>query len=79
MANCRSSAGPTSASVMRKAMRARSSALARDLLAQALAAADADDGYTALKFARRVLRHEEEVLGIAPLPAPRREQSSPPA
>jgi len=43
------------------------------------AAADADDGYTALKFARRVLRHEEEVLGIAPLPAPRREQSSPPA
>jgi flagellar protein FlbT len=58
---------------------ATTSALARDLLAQALAAADADDGYTALKFARRVLRHEEEVLGIAPLPAPRREQSSPSA
>jgi len=55
---------------------ATTSALARDLLSQALAAADADDGYAALKFARRVMRHEEEVLGIAPLPAPRREQPS---
>ena len=53
---------------------ATTSALARDLLAQALAAANTDDGYTALKLARRVMRHEEEVLGIAPLPAPRREQ-----
>ncbi len=52
---------------------ATTSALARDLLAQALSAADGDDGYTALKLARRVMRHEEEVLGIAPLTAPRRE------
>lgn len=55
---------------------ATTSALVRDLLSQALTAADADDGYAALKFARRVMRHEEEVLGIAPLPAPRREQPS---
>lgn len=54
---------------------ATTSAMARDLLAQALAAAEADDGYTALKLARRVMRHEEEVLGIAPLPAPRREMA----
>lgn len=54
---------------------ATTSAIARDLLAQALAAAEADDGYTALKLARRVMRHEEEVLGIAPLPAPRREHA----
>ncbi len=55
---------------------ATTSALARDLLAQALAAADSDDGYNALKLARRVMRHEEEVLGIAPLPAPRREPAT---
>ena len=54
---------------------ATTSATARDLLAQAQAAAEADDGYTALKLARRVMRHEEEVLGIAPLPAPRREMA----
>ncbi len=58
---------------------ATTSAMARDLLGQALAAADADDGYTALKLARRVMRHEEEVLGIAPLPAPRREPAPVPA
>ncbi len=54
---------------------ATTSPTARDLLAQALAAAEADDGYTALKLARRVMRHEEEVLGIAPLPAPRRDMA----
>ena len=54
---------------------ATTSATARDLLGQALAAAEADDGYVALKLARRVMRHEEEVLGIAPLPAPRREMA----
>ena len=54
---------------------ATTSATARDLLGQALTAAEADDGYTALKLARRVMRHEEEVLGIAPLPAPRREMA----
>lgn len=54
---------------------ATTSATARDLLAQALAAAEGDDGYVALKLARRVMRHEEEVLGIAPLAAPRREMA----
>jgi flagellar protein FlbT len=58
---------------------ATTSALARDLLAQALASADSDDGYNALKLARRVMRHEEEILGIAPLPAPRRETLAAPA
>jgi len=52
---------------------ATTSELACDLLDRALEAADTDDGYVALKLARRVMRHEEDVLGIAPLPAPRRE------
>ncbi len=52
---------------------ATTSDLARDLLDQALEAADIDDGYTALKLARRVMRHEEEILGLTPLPPPRRE------
>jgi flagellar protein FlbT len=43
------------------------------MLAQALACAEADDCYQALKLARRVMRHEEEVLGIAPLTAARAE------
>jgi flagellar protein FlbT len=50
---------------------ATTSALARDLLDRALAAAEADECYQALKLVRRVMRHEEVVLGIAPsvLPA----------
>lgn len=52
---------------------ATTSDLARTLLDQALEAADTDDGYTALKLARRVMRHEEEILGLTPLPPPRRE------
>lgn len=36
---------------------------ARDMLEQALAAAEADDCYLALKLARRVMRHEDAVLG----------------
>ncbi len=50
---------------------ATTSATAREMLGQALAAAEADDCYQALKLARRVMRHEEEVLGLPPLPVPR--------
>jgi flagellar protein FlbT len=46
---------------------ATTSTLARDMLTQALEMAEADDCYAALKLARRVMRHEEEVLGIVPL------------
>jgi flagellar protein FlbT len=52
---------------------ATTSVLVREMLARALDAAEEDDCYLALKIARRVMRHEEEVLGLAPLPAPRRE------
>lgn len=52
---------------------ATTSVLVREMLARALEAAEGDDCYLALKIARRVMRHEEEVLGLAPLPAPRRE------
>lgn len=41
------------------------SALARDILARALEAAEADDCYQALKLARRIMRHEDVVLGRA--------------
>jgi flagellar protein FlbT len=43
------------------------------MLARAMEAAEDDDCYLALKIARRVMRHEEEVLGIPPLAAPRRD------
>lgn len=56
-------------------MQATTSATVREMLARALEAAEGDDCYTALKIARRVMRHEEEVLGLPPLPAPRREAS----
>jgi flagellar biosynthesis repressor protein FlbT len=46
---------------------ATTSTLARDMLTQALDMAEADDCYAALKLARRVMRHEEEVLGLVPL------------
>ena len=42
---------------------ATSSALARDILDRALAAAEADECYQALKLARRIIRHEDAVLG----------------
>lgn len=45
---------------------ATTSTLARDLLDRALAAAEADECYTALKLVRRVMRHEEVVMGVAP-------------
>lgn len=42
---------------------ATTSALAREILDRALAAAIADDCYQALKLARRIIRHEDAVLG----------------
>jgi flagellar protein FlbT len=40
------------------------SALAREMLQRAAALADADDCYQALKLARRVMLHEQQVLGL---------------
>jgi flagellar protein FlbT len=48
---------------------ATTSTLARDLLDRALSAAEADECYQALKLVRRVMRHEDVVLGIAPATA----------
>ena len=45
---------------------ATSSALAREILDRAMAAAEADDCYTALKLARRIMRHEDTILGRDP-------------
>jgi flagellar protein FlbT len=47
---------------------ATTSALACDILDRAMFAADADDCYQALKLARRIIRHEDAILGrgIAP-------------
>lgn len=42
---------------------ATTSALAADILGRALAAAEADDCYRALKLARRIIRHEDSILG----------------
>ncbi|MBX9752809.1 MAG: flagellar biosynthesis repressor FlbT [Roseococcus sp.] len=61
--------------LIRDFMEATTSVLVREMLARAMEAAEEDDCYLALKIARRVMRHEEEVLGIAPLAAPRREAS----
>ncbi len=48
--------------------------LARDILDRALAAAEEDNCYQALKLARRIIRHEDAVLGrsefCAPVPMP---------
>jgi flagellar protein FlbT len=48
---------------------ATTSEMVRDLLDRALKAAEADQCYQALKFARRVMRHEEVVLGLPPVSA----------
>lgn len=56
---------------------ATTSPTVREMLARSLEAAEADDCYLALKIARRVMRHEEEVLGLPPLPAPRRDLPEP--
>ena len=42
---------------------ATTSALACEILDRALVAAEADDCYQALKLARRIIRHEDSVLG----------------
>ena len=52
---------------------ATTSSTAREMLDQALTLAEADDCYQALKLARRVMRHEEQVLGLAPLAPSRAE------
>ncbi|MCC6718351.1 MAG: flagellar biosynthesis repressor FlbT [Acetobacteraceae bacterium] len=44
------------------------SALAREILDRALASAESDDCYQALKLARRIMRHEDAVLGRAAEP-----------
>jgi flagellar protein FlbT len=46
---------------------ATTSNMVRDLLDRALHSAEADQCYQALKFARRVMRHEEVVLGLPPV------------
>jgi flagellar protein FlbT len=43
---------------------ATTSTMVRDLLDRALRSAEADQCYQALKLARRVMRHEEVVLGL---------------
>ncbi|MGH7188530.1 MAG: flagellar biosynthesis repressor FlbT [Acetobacteraceae bacterium] len=45
---------------------ATTSMLAREILDRAIAAAEADDCYQALKLARRIIRHEDTVLGRTP-------------
>ena len=44
---------------------ATTSALAREILHRALALAEGDNCYQALKLARRIIRHEDAVLGRA--------------
>jgi len=48
---------------------ATTSALACEILDRAMAAAEADDCYQALKLARRIIRHEDAILGRAEHPA----------
>jgi flagellar protein FlbT len=56
---------------------ATTSALAREILDEALAAAEADDCYRALKLTRRIIRHEDVVLGrVTAIATP--EQQEPP-
>ncbi len=45
------------------------SQLARTILDRALAAAEADQGYQALRLARRIIRHEDAVCGPPSMPA----------
>ena len=47
---------------------ATTSGMAREILDRALAAAEADDCYQALKLARRIIRHEDTVLGRVAAP-----------
>jgi flagellar biosynthesis repressor protein FlbT len=62
---------------------ATTSALARDILDRALTSAEADDCYLALKLTRRIIRHEDAVVGRDPATAigpqcPPRESFAPP-
>lgn len=59
--------------LIRDFMGATTSEAAREMLERALASAEADDCYTALRIARRVMRHEEEVLGLPPFAPVRRD------
>ena len=55
---------------------ATSSGLAREILGRALAAAEADDCYQAIKLVRRVMQHEDAVLGRqSPAPVPTSERA----
>ena len=56
---------------------ATTSALACEILERALAAAEADDCYRALKLTRRVIRHEDLVLGRTANRAPSPETEDP--
>ncbi len=56
---------------------ATTSALACEILDRALSHAEADDCYQALKLARRIIRHEDSVLGRASEP-PRSSDASQP-
>jgi flagellar protein FlbT len=47
----------------RKFKDATTSVLAREILDRALAAAEANQCYAALKLARRIIRHEDAILG----------------
>ena len=53
------------------------SALAREILDRALSEAEADNCYQALKLARRIIRHEDAVLGRTTLPTLDRAVTSP--
>lgn len=44
--------------------------LAREILDRAWQAAEADDCYKALKLVRRIMRHEDAVLGRGTIPGP---------
>jgi flagellar protein FlbT len=57
---------------------ATTSAQARALPAEAMALAEADDCYRALRLVRRVMLHEAEVLGLPP-PEPARQGPDPAA
>jgi flagellar protein FlbT len=56
---------------------ATTSALACEILDRALSAAEADDCYQALKLIRRIIRHEDAVLGRAPEAKPPTKPSIP--
>lgn len=57
---------------------ATTSALAREILDRALTCAESDDCYQALKLARRIMRHEDAVLGRGQ-ETPTLPQTDPPA